>query len=77
MSMNNSYPWNRVGLGCRPLPETFDVDFINHIGNVYLNQSIWNKKDQDWNRISQQVHADFDHKMGHDEVERHIAELKR
>lgn len=74
MNLHDSNPYNKIGVP--RLPETFDVDFINHIGNVYLDMSIWNLKDQNWERIEREVHADFDSKMGATNVTRHLKKLR-
>ncbi|MEZ8989277.1 hypothetical protein AB4571_15330 [Vibrio breoganii] len=67
--MKNS-TYGRVG--CKPLPETFDVDFINYINNVYLDPAIWDRDKQDWPAIEKEVHADFDESMGSVRVSRHL-----
>lgn len=72
-NLHNSQTYNTTG--CRRLPETFDVDFINYIGS-YLDHSL-KSVEQDWNEIEMNVHADFDLKFGRDFVTRHITEFKR
>lgn len=70
MNQHNSNPYNKTGY--RPLPETWDMEFINHINNTYLNHWLPEGKEQNWEQIEQRVHADFDEMFGHEEVARHL-----
>lgn len=71
-NFHSSQSYNRRGI--KPLPPTFDVDFINHIGSY--TDHLLETQEQDWVHIEKMVHIDFDAKFGADFVARHIAKFK-
>ncbi|EKO3607141.1 hypothetical protein M6C35_002049 [Vibrio metschnikovii] len=70
MNLHDSNPHNRTGY--RPLPETFDMEFVNHINNTYLDHWLPEGQDQNWDEIEQRVHDDFDEGFGCEKVTRHL-----
>ena len=70
MNRHASNLYNRCGY--RPLPETFDMEFVNHINNTYLDHWLPEGKDQDWDSIDRAVHEEFDCEFGEAEVSRHL-----
>lgn len=61
-------------VGVKSLPETFDMDFINHISS-YLNINL-KHKEQDWDSFAAEVHDEFDSMFGNEFVTKHITKLK-
>lgn len=74
MNLHASNPYDRTGY--RPLPETFDMEFVHHIQNTYLDHWVDIKIGQKWDEIELKVHADFDHRFGAEKVTRHFELVK-
>lgn len=68
---NSTY--NRQG-GYR-LPETWDTELFKEF-DVYLDLTIFDNKDQDWNRIEREIHNHFDPIVGAEKVARHFKYFK-
>lgn len=69
-NIHDSNTFNRVGHS-RPLPATFNVDFINHINHGLYDDQL---EPVGW---FAELHQRFDAEIGRDEVSRHIVEAIR